>query len=450
MDGLPLEIKQHLCSFLTPKHLKPLRLTSKVFAAVAIPHFVPRIFLFNHPDSCVEVRKIANHPEMSKYVNTIIIDPTEVQCFESFEEWVDNLPHSWAIPRWSDFDPGASTHPTLPLVRWSNRVRRAKTEYTKRFVDAKYSKKKLLNFWELHRMLQEAQHEESAMDIEMGNTISWAFSKCSNLKNVVITGFHLQAEEGSKRRKKMFKDVKLAFPERGTITSMLAPQSELVLKDVLSDRLQTLTIKNVELNDWNFGAMKDLRHLHVTIRSCQRDLGSEFGLAIQTATSLETLWIDYPSAGHPDFYSLDSLLQAIHLENIRECLFSCASATDIGLANFFLRHARSLHSFGLGGLRLKTGSWPSLFRSLSCKLPLLKKVTLMGLNLDPGFKMMYKSSYTRAAQMFIMYGGLEPTEKSMDIDSTDDDDDSSGIRPSSFELQDGLWEDYDHTIDSYH
>ncbi|KAG9582156.1 hypothetical protein KCU77_g11044, partial [Aureobasidium melanogenum] len=99
MDRLPPEIKQYICSFLTPNHLKALRLISKDCAAAAIPHFNPRIFLFNHPDSCNEIQEIITYSEMRKYVSTIVIDPRDVLYFDGFEDWVDHMPALWRIPR---------------------------------------------------------------------------------------------------------------------------------------------------------------------------------------------------------------------------------------------------------------------------------------------------------------------------------------------------------------
>lgn len=76
MDALPLELKQRICSFLTPKELKPLRLTCKTFAAAAERFFINRFVLFIHPDSLATLRKIVDHEIFHKYLNTIVYDPS--------------------------------------------------------------------------------------------------------------------------------------------------------------------------------------------------------------------------------------------------------------------------------------------------------------------------------------------------------------------------------------
>ncbi|KAG9676233.1 hypothetical protein KCU99_g4197, partial [Aureobasidium melanogenum] len=138
MDRLPPEIKQYICSFLTPNHLKALRLVSKDFAAAAIPHFIPRIFLFNHPDSCTEIQEIITHTEMRKYVNTIVIDPRDVLNFDGFEDWVDHMPAHWQIPRWKDYEPQFPPEADIDGIvkTWNQAMETARELYLDHFKDA--------------------------------------------------------------------------------------------------------------------------------------------------------------------------------------------------------------------------------------------------------------------------------------------------------------------------
>lgn len=71
MDTLPLELKQRICSFLTPKELKPLRLTSKIFAAAAGRYLIDRFILFNCPDSIATLGEIVRHEVFSKCITTL-------------------------------------------------------------------------------------------------------------------------------------------------------------------------------------------------------------------------------------------------------------------------------------------------------------------------------------------------------------------------------------------
>jgi hypothetical protein len=88
MDDLPLELKQRVCSYLAPKDLKSFRMTAKFYAAATDRYLVPRIFLFNHPDSFQEIRDITNHPDLRYSVTTLVVDTSCLRLYPKFERWV--------------------------------------------------------------------------------------------------------------------------------------------------------------------------------------------------------------------------------------------------------------------------------------------------------------------------------------------------------------------------
>jgi len=87
MDDLPLELKQRVCSYLTPKDLKSLRSTSKVYAAATDRYLLPRIFLFNHPDSFQEIQDITNHSDLRHSVTTLVVDTSCLRLHPKYERW---------------------------------------------------------------------------------------------------------------------------------------------------------------------------------------------------------------------------------------------------------------------------------------------------------------------------------------------------------------------------
>lgn len=88
MDDLPLELKQRVCSYLTPKDLKSFRLTAKFYAAATDRYLIPRIFLSNHPDSFQEIQDITNHPELRHSVTTLVVETSCLPLFPRYEDWV--------------------------------------------------------------------------------------------------------------------------------------------------------------------------------------------------------------------------------------------------------------------------------------------------------------------------------------------------------------------------
>ncbi|KAG9657097.1 hypothetical protein KCU95_g4296, partial [Aureobasidium melanogenum] len=104
MDTLPLELKQRICSFLTPKELKPLRLTCKVFATAAERYFIHRFILFNHPDSVATLRKIIDNKIFNRYLMTLICDTSFVEEHPNYDDCREPVPENLP-PSWDDYRP---------------------------------------------------------------------------------------------------------------------------------------------------------------------------------------------------------------------------------------------------------------------------------------------------------------------------------------------------------
>jgi hypothetical protein len=87
MDDLPLELKQRVCSYLTPKDPKSLRLTSNDYAAAGSRYLLPRLFLFNHPDSFQEIQDIINHPDLRHSVTTLVVNTSFLRRYTKYNQW---------------------------------------------------------------------------------------------------------------------------------------------------------------------------------------------------------------------------------------------------------------------------------------------------------------------------------------------------------------------------
>ncbi|THY72361.1 hypothetical protein D6C87_01876 [Aureobasidium pullulans] len=396
MDALPLEIKENICSFLSPSHLKPLRLVSKEFASAAILYFIPRIFLFNHPDSCIEMNAILRHPEIPKYINTLIVDPAFVQSFDNFDDWVE------------DYELRKGRH--------------SKTELEE--------KRKIYNTLRINQ-------ESGEIGRSMASVVRTAFSNCRNLKNFILATFH--PPNVLRKRNDIFHGLRLDYSRHGSGTG---PTSHLPLGEVVAESLQTITLNNIEINNWDCGIMRNLRHLRVSLRGCRNRPNSQFNAMVHSATHLETLWIGFPWM--PDgLYSPDSLLRGIRLKKLHECLLSYVSVSEDELVDFLLHHTQSLRTFGIGGTRLHEGSWPSLFRRLSCQMAVLKQFAPETLLL--AHESEYTGSYMVAVKKFVLHGGPEPVETFLEDFPHDYENGPRIIH----HVQEGLWKDYDRTTNPY-
>lgn len=395
MDALALEIKENICSFLSPSHLKPLRLVSKEFASAAILYFIPRIFLFNHPDSCIEMNAILRHPEIPKYINTLIVDPTFVQSFDNFDDWVEGYE--------------------------LRKGRHSKTELEE--------KRKIYNTLRINQ-------ESGEIGRSMASVVRTAFSNCRNLKNFILATFH--PPNVLRKRDGVFHGLPLEY----SLHPVTAAASCLPSCEGEAESLQTITIKRIELNQWNGGTSRNLRHLRVSLRGCRKRPNSQFNAMIHSAIHLETLWVEFPWM--PDgLYSLDSLLRGIRLEKLHECLLFSVSVSEDELVDFLLHHTQSLRTFGISGSRLHEGSWPSLFRRLSCQMAVLKQFEAGGQLLVNQRE--YTGSYMAAITKFVLRGGPEPVETFLEDFPHDYENRLRIIQ----DVQDGLWKDYDCMINRF-
>lgn len=400
MDALSLEIKENICSFLSPSHLKPLRLVSKEFASAAIPYFIPRIFLFNHPDSCIEMNAILRHPEIPKYINTLIVDPAFVQSFDNFDDWVE------------DYELRKGRH--------------SKTELEE--------KRKIYNTLRINQ-------ESGEIGRSMASVVRTAFSNCRNLKNFILATFH--PPNVLRKRDGVFHGLPLEY----SLHSVTAAASCLPLCEGVAESLQTITIKTIELNQWNGGTSRNLRHLRVSLRSCKSRPSPRFDAMIHSAIHLETLWIEFPYLHDDDgLSSLGSLLRGIRLEKLHECLLFSVSVSEDELVDFLLHHTQSLRTFGIGGSRLHEGSWPSLFRRLSCQMAVLKQFAPETPLL--AHESEYTGSYMVAVKKFVLHGGPEPVETFLEDFPHDYEVYENGSR-IIHHVQEGLWKDYDRTMNPY-
>lgn len=360
MDRLPPEIQQYICSFLTPKHLKPLRLVSKDFAAAAIPHFIPRIFLFNHPDSCTKVRQIIAHPEMSKYVNTIVVDPRDVMRFDGFEDWIEHMPDHWQIPSWKDYEPQFPPEPDIDgsIKTWNQAMEEARGLYLDHFMDAKYSESELRCLWQHHLILQREQ-KHGYLKRTLASIIQDAFNQCLKLDNVVVTSEHYSdSAVVTRKRNELFRSTLLAFTMPGSRYRAHPPMICLNLDDiVVNNTLSTLTMLHIEfpMPDCDL-IMSNLRHLHVSFRMCKRDPNAVLDRILKSAQRLETLWVNYPFLPFGTAHGLNSTLKATRYDNLRECLLTSCSVSEDQMVDFLLRHASSLQTVGLGEIHLVGGT----------------------------------------------------------------------------------------------
>ncbi|THZ79138.1 hypothetical protein D6C84_07988 [Aureobasidium pullulans] len=400
MDTLPPELKQRVCSYLTPRDLKSFRLTSTDYAAAASRYLLPRIFLLNHPDSFQEVRDIVNHPELSQQVTTLVIDVCRLKQYPRYDHWA----RIFAAPSPASIGNQGSAR-----------------------AQVKKSTEKL-----------------------MLECIALAFQKCPKLRNLIID-FEPEVGEGwellennriasglIEKRNHFYQDTfsspatRRSFarrlhwdPIRFDLWDILKPVDDvnraLESLTVLEDRYRPGT------QGWTLPTTSIFRNLKHLRGSCWSP--GFLTSIVACAPKLESLGIIDYHYHHSMAFALRDLLEKTSLKSLRACSLRCIGDGD-AIARFVLRQSGTLQSFTLGHMSMLSPSstmWTSLAARLKGQLPHIKRLKLIDLT-EP-----------------LVFDPTTGFPHPVEFLTTDDilQDHEHELQTGPMELEDGLWEDYE-------
>jgi hypothetical protein len=436
MDALPLELKQRICSFLTPKDLKPLRLTSTIFATASERYFINRFILFNFPDSIAALDEIINHEVFGKHLTTLVCDSSYLKVQGVVRKYRDRQPDS-SPPSWDDYRPK-----TLVLddnesySSISMRVmQHAHDEYQAacRDWEATNRRNQALRDWYQTMVYKE---ENDTHHLKIVAILRKAFERCPRLRNLILSSRHPSTV---KRRRCHMLDYE-------TFTAWGMPcWSDYLTKTWKSlSQLKSLTMVSTGMAEEPENradlTLPNLKHLRINQLPWERhtvDELSNCALILRGAKSLETLSLARPEQ------NITNLLNLTRSECLQECLLTFDFVRGNALVDFLLHHAVSLQRLGLthGDTDIP---WTSIFSSITGRLPALQRVQFENLALFPDL-MLPESA--QKAERFVAFGELEPVLEFEDTyfeDAYIGPDRGTHIgAPKKSEPPSGLWQDYE-------
>ncbi|KAH0281271.1 hypothetical protein KCU91_g342, partial [Aureobasidium melanogenum] len=418
MDTLPLELKQRICSYLTPKDLKSLRLTSKIYSVAACRYLLRRVFLINHPDSCQEALDIANHPELCHSVTTLIVDTSCLRSYPKYEQWarvfveVESNP---ADPTNSERAEGA----TVKLSARSERVLRRQRNSER---------------WTSYEERAHTQRTDASIKL-MLTAIALIFQKCSKLSNLVLDSHRGRIDDcalvekrqqflsnilGSTIPGERFGSAGIWIPMRFTLGDIFKPVHD------ANRALNSLVLLDPGLETsqmWKPPALSILQSLkHFRQSDCSPDI---LTFVVASAPNLESFGtierrVPYTS-------SLSALMSIPPLSKLRACSLSCARGRD-DLAGFLLRHASTLQQLRVcNGRSYDPGYWNSFSTQIKGKLRNLRRVELVNIEIGP-------ATYNAETRLW-SYNLMAEKDILQDHEHE--------LETGSAQVYDGLWEDYE-------
>ncbi|KAG9564265.1 hypothetical protein KCU71_g5747, partial [Aureobasidium melanogenum] len=426
MDALPLELKQRICSFLTPKELKSLRLTCKVFATAAERYFINRFVLFLHPESLTTLRKIAEHETFSKYLTTIVYDTSGLRS----GVWVTSLSSPLQDPCWDDYRPKTLTlnaHESYAAL-----TTRAMHDAIKNF-EAAWAEVR-----EYRTRLKELYYYQSSSTsyVTLRTEIEYALKRCPRLRNLVLSSRHPLTVQKAKAR-----ILKVPHWDLWWASGRCRP---------LNSFLNIPALDSLTLFEGRFPilpridgiqAMGGLKHLRLILPYAATDFGLyDLHCAFKNMRQLETLSL---GAFNCD---ITRAITALRSNRLRVCLMDFGYVQGDALVDFLLHHAHTLQRLALG-LGATDIGWAPVLCSIAGRFLSLKHVQLESLTSRENRCHMRRDAGLQA-ERFVMSGGLMPLIRYTTLESRMGNYSVPGRgfsidRSPRGQLPSGLWPEYE-------
>lgn len=435
IDALPLELKLRICSFLTPKDLKPLRLTSKIFAAAGGCYLIRRFILFNCQESVAALSQITDHEVFSKNITTLVCDISFLAVSPSCQKYESPI----ALPTWDDYRPKTlelddkESYGTLT----KGVMQRA---YDKYQTDCKYWEAKKRDHELLHDRYTALMRNQKSdtRHLEIAATIREAMKKCPRLRNLILSNHH---SFFTKRRRHDVLGIEVRDPNNTNNTCDWSMRLVQALGHL--SQLSSLTLIGTGIEGFAESlTLPNLKHFRInwlSHRQFSKELEWNCALILRGAKSLETL-----SLGLPE-HDITDIVRSLRSDRLRVCLLRFHKVVGTTLVDALLRHAPTLQRLGFSNGSASDG-WLPVFRGIAGRLPAILRVQLQCLkensytNMSPGS--------AREAARFVVLGGSIPvlqykknyggsdfwpeSDQDIEVESQKQDEPSSGV-----------WQDYE-------
>lgn len=433
MDALPLELKQRICSFLTPKELKPLRLTSKIFAAAAGRYFINRFILFNCSESVAALREITDHEVFSKHITTLVCDTSFLTASPSCQS------HDYAFPSpsWDDYRPRT-------LVLDDKESYGSLTKGVMRRAHDKYQA--ACKYWEAKKRDSKVHHERfkalmrnqtsEARHLEMAATIRDALQKCPRLRSLILSGRHSSV---IKRRRYDVLGIEVRETNATCYWSRLLVQalgdlSQLTSLTLIRTGMEKLAGSRESITLPN---LKHFRINQLSERQFSKEDARNCALVLRTANSLETLSLSLPRS------YITNIVNSVRSDRLRICLLCFYSVNGDAMVDFLLHHAATLQRLGISQGDADP-AWSPVFSGIAGRMPALQRVQFENLERRPLHYMTQESA--QEAERFVAFGGSVPMlryERGFLGENYEHNRGTYTDVPKRNELLPDLWQDYE-------
>ena len=384
---VPTELLHNIFNCLTPTEAANFRLLHKRIAEVGVDYIVPVIFLALSEDSFNKLEAIAQHPAISKHVNSIVFDATCLADFdrENWENQIYSL--DMLLQREAMFDHEVGPRGSAGFeAQWAAH----KTWYY--LPRHPYTKDQLDRAFARYQRYRQEQHQLLRADVYL-QRITQALANLPLLKNVVLDT-HKRGSEDGLNTKKLWAAFGsgLCILKAHRKDNHSAGQSE--VNAILNSahraglRLETFVCS---LLSWSYfseyspreyaGSLVHLKELDVII-SRMKDfdgfitcLSAGWVLRFLTAAPcLHRLRFGVFTNSYTDeresLPNLEHFVGDFRWTLLVHVAIEFVQASENVLIGFLNRHSSTLRSVGFRSLSLIDGIWMSIFRLMRSMLRL--------------------------------------------------------------------------------
>ena len=383
---VPTELLHKIFTYLTPTEAANFRLLHRRIANIGVEYIVPVIFLALSEDSFDKLEVIAQHPEIRKYVSSMVFDTTYLENFdrETWEKDIYSLDMLLQLDAISYIGPTGSPELRAYFAAWQTWDSLPHHQYTKDQLDRAFVR------------YQQHRQEQSQLLRADGylQRITQALENFPSLKNIVLDTHVVRTEVGLSRRK-----LWAAFGSglrigKGTRTDDYPAGQAEVYAILTSVHRAGLRLENFtcSLLSWSFfsdipqgdasysGSLIHLKSLDLVISSMEDVDGFIECLStgrvlrfLTAAPYLERLRVGVfiiKPRQMDSLCNLEHFVGSFRWTLLARVTISNVLASENVLKGFLARHSSTLRSVVLRSLSLVDGRWMSMFRMMRSVLRL--------------------------------------------------------------------------------
>lgn len=352
-----------------------LRLACKSLAAVGLEYLIPEVDLLFTPESFNRLRRISEHPVLSRHVRSLVYRVDSLKTCHDISEWWEQIPQEPYLRFYSSSPSGPKPPEDKDFHHW----RDWKLEYPFLSLDPSYQG--LLRYkWERYQLLWTKQEYLRQNNFGQAQLMT-IVANLPDLKHITVTNRYFKEILPEPNPYRLFEDV-LGDPVGEYLHGHGAavPQVLSVLRCINLCKLPIRTLcfgltlwkifdddDSIELARQSLGSLVVLEMRMIVnpvdptdyLNISRRGLLPNFFRSLPFIERLDIMFDMFSSSGQPT--ELQTVIGTMVWSWLHTISLEYFSTTQQNFVDLFKRHAKTLKIASLREMYLLDGTWPSVW-----------------------------------------------------------------------------------------